>query len=75
MMSDQDQQKGYLASIAQYFDAGDFDYMSPEELHALDTLIANAWKTFAAGEDVNRAISEIEMALGRRSTSESTPPA
>ncbi len=74
-MSDQDQQKGYLASIAQAFDAGDFGYMSPEELHALDTLIANAWKTLAEGEDVNGAINEIEMALGHRSTSEATPSA
>ncbi|PSB22885.1 hypothetical protein C7B61_14015 [filamentous cyanobacterium CCP1] len=71
-MSDRDQQKGYLASIAQSFDVGDFDYMSPEELRALDTLIANAWKTFKEGEDVNGAINEIETALGRKSTGDVT---
>lgn len=64
-MSLRDQQEGYLASIAQAFDVGDFDYLTLEELHSLDTLIANAWDAFRQGEDVENEISEIEKALGR----------
>ncbi|WP_416667200.1 hypothetical protein [Egbenema bharatensis] len=65
-MSQRDQQKGYLASIAQAFDVGDFDYLSPEELQSLDSLIANAWKSFGQGKDANSEISEIEKALGHQ---------
>lgn len=74
-MSMRDQQEGYLASIAQAFDVGDFDYLSPEELRSLDSLIANAWKAFEQGKDPNSEINEIEKALGHQSiakTSSST---
>lgn len=66
IMSIRDQQEGYLASIAQAFDAGDFDYLSPDELRALDTLIATAWNTFRQGGDMNSEIGEIEQLLGRK---------
>jgi len=69
-MSIRDQQEGYLASIAQAFDVGDFDYLSPEELQSLDSLIANAWKTFRQGKDINSEISEIEKALGHQPVTE-----
>jgi hypothetical protein len=65
-MSTRDQQEGYLASIAQAFDVGDFDYFSPEELRSLDSLIANAWRAFGQGKDANSEISEIEKALGHK---------
>jgi HAMP domain-containing protein len=65
-MSTRDQQEGYLASIAQAFDAGDFDYLSPDELRSLDTLIASAWNTFRQGGDMNSEIGEIEQLLGRK---------
>lgn len=63
-MSIRNQQEGYLASIAQAFDVGDFDYLTPEELHSLDALIAKAWKTFKQGEEIDSEISEIEKTLG-----------
>jgi hypothetical protein len=71
-MSKRDQQEGYLASIAQAFDVGDFDYLSPDELRSLDTLIANAWKAFGQGEDANREINEIEKALGHKPIAETS---
>lgn len=71
-MSERDQQQGYLASIAQAFDVGDFDYLSPEELRSLDTLIANAWKVFGQGEDADREINEIEKALGHKPIAETS---
>jgi len=71
-MSIRDQQEGYLASIAQAFDVGDFDYLSPEELQSLDSLIANAWQAFKQGKDANSEISEIEQALGHKPVTEAS---
>jgi hypothetical protein len=71
-MSKRDQQKGYLASIAQAFDVGDFDYLSPEELRSLDSLIANAWQAFGEGKDAISEISEIEKALGHKPVAETS---
>jgi hypothetical protein len=59
------QQEGYLASISQFFDVGDFDYMPPAELHSLDILIAEAWQALRQQEDVDARISDIQRALGR----------
>ncbi|HEY9641054.1 MAG TPA: hypothetical protein V6C57_11260 [Coleofasciculaceae cyanobacterium] len=59
------QQEGYLASISQYFDVGDFDYLTPEELHSLEVLIAEAWQALKQEEDVDARISDIQQALGR----------
>lgn len=67
-MSLRDQQGGYLASIAQAYDVGDFDYLTPEELRSLDSLIANAWETFKQGEQIDKEISEIDKVLGHSST-------
>lgn len=71
-MSQRDQQEGYLASIAQAFDVGDFDYLSPEELRSLDSLIANAWQAFGQGRDAINEISEIEKALGHTPIAETS---
>lgn len=64
-MTNQAQQQEYLASVAQSFDVGDFDYMSPDEMHTLNALIAEAWQAFKQGEDVEPHIGKIEKALGR----------
>jgi hypothetical protein len=61
-------QAGYLASITQSFDVGDFDYLSPQEMNALNRLIANAWQSLAkhADGDVDTQISAIEQAIHRK---------
>jgi hypothetical protein len=59
------QQEGYLASISQYFDVGDFDYLPSAELHSLDVLIAEAWQALKQQEDVDDRIFNIQQALGR----------
>lgn len=71
-MSKRDQQEGYLSSIAQAFDVGDFDYLSPEELRALDTLIANAWKGFREGREIDAEINGIEKSIGHQPTPETS---
>ncbi|MBD3882819.1 hypothetical protein IFO70_13685 [Phormidium tenue FACHB-886] len=64
-MTSRAQQEEFLASIAQSFDAGDFDYLSPDKMQSLNNLIAVAWKALAQGGDVDAQISEIRQALGR----------
>jgi hypothetical protein len=58
-------QAGYLASITQSFDVGDFDYLSPQDMNALNRLIANAWQAFGkhADGDVDIQINAIEQAI------------
>lgn len=65
-MTSRPQQEEYLASIAQSFDAGDFDYLSPDKMQSLNSLIAAAWKALEQGGDVDTRISEIQQALGRK---------
>lgn len=64
-MSTREQQKEYLASIAQAFDVGDFDYLPPNDLQSLNALIADAWKALEQSGDVDAQISKIEKAIGR----------
>lgn len=66
MTSHNTQQEGYLASIAQAVDAGEFDYLSPQEMQSLNTLIAAAWHAFKQGEDVDTHIRQIEQAIGHK---------
>lgn len=65
-MTSRAQQEEYLASIAQSFDVGDFDYLPPDQMQALNDLIAAAWKTLKEGGDVDAQISKIQQALGRK---------
>lgn len=62
-MTNRAQQEEYLASIAQSFDVGDFDYLSLDEMQSLNVLIAEAWQAFRQGEDVEPHISKIEQAI------------
>ncbi|NJR64854.1 MAG: hypothetical protein HC772_05305 [Leptolyngbyaceae cyanobacterium CRU_2_3] len=59
------QQEGYLASISQSFDVGDFDYLPPADLQSLDILIAEAWQALRQQENVDARILDIQQALGR----------
>lgn len=65
-MTNQAQQEGYLASVAQAVDAGEFDYLSPEEMQSLNSLIAAAWQAFRQGENVDTQIDKIEQAIGHK---------
>lgn len=60
-MRTQADQKEYLASIAQGFDVGDFDYLPPQAMQSLNSLIADAWKAFKDGADINAQIDDIEQ--------------
>lgn len=60
------EQEEFLASIAQAFDVGQFDYLSPQEMQSLNTLIAAAWHAFKQGEDVDTHIRQIEQAIGHK---------
>ena len=64
-MSSRSQQEEYLASVAQAFDVGDFEYLPPDKMQSLNDLIAAAWKTLKQNEDADAQISEIQQALGR----------
>ena len=64
-MATREQQEEYLASIAQSYDVGDFDYLPPDDLQSLNSLIAAAWETFKQDGDVDAQISKIERAIGR----------
>jgi hypothetical protein len=64
-MTTRAQQEGYLASIAQAYDVGDFDYLPPDELQSLNGLIAEVWKIFKQNGDVDAQISQIKKAIGR----------
>jgi hypothetical protein len=64
-MTSRSQQQEYLASIAQAFDVGDYEYLSPDKLQSLDQLIANGWKTLKQGGDIDTCISQIQQATGR----------
>ncbi len=66
-MSTRAQQEEYLASIAQAYDVGDFDYLPPGDLQSLNALIAEAWKIFEQGGDLDTQISRIEQATKRKS--------
>jgi hypothetical protein len=65
-MSNQEQQEGYLASVAQAVDAGEFDYLPPQEMQSLNDLIAAAWHAFREGKDVDTHIDKIEQAIGHK---------
>lgn len=67
-MTTRAQQEEYLASIAQAYDVGDFDYLPPDELRALNALIAEAWKIFKQNGDVDAQISQIRKAIRQEST-------
>ncbi|MBE9180914.1 hypothetical protein IQ268_20350 [Oculatella sp. LEGE 06141] len=64
-MATRPQQEEYLASIAQSFDVGDFDYLPPEDLQSLNALIAEAWEKFKQGEDIEAQIDAIAKVRGR----------
>ena len=64
-MSSRSQQEEYLASVAQAFDVGDFEYLSPDKMQSLNDLIAAAWKTLGQNENADAQINEIQQALGR----------
>jgi hypothetical protein len=65
-MASRAQQEEYLASIAQAFDVGDFEYLPPDQMQSLNALIADAWNTLKQGGDVEAQISKIQKALGRK---------
>jgi hypothetical protein len=60
------QQEGFLASISQAFDVGDFEYLAPQDLNALNILIANVWQAFTQSEDIGDRMDEIGLTLGRK---------
>ncbi len=64
-MTTRAQQEEYLASIAQAYDVGDFDYLPPDELRSLNELIAEAWEAFKQNGDVDAQIKQLEKAVGR----------
>jgi hypothetical protein len=64
-MSSRSQQEEYLASVAQAFDVGDFEYLPPDKMQSLNDLIAAAWKALQQNEDADAQINEIQQALGR----------
>lgn len=70
-MATRSQQEEYLASIAQSYDVGDFDYLPPDDLQSLNALIASAWETLKQDGDVDTQISKIEKAVGRESKDKS----
>jgi hypothetical protein len=59
-MASRAQQEEFLASVAQGFDAGDYDFLPPAQMQALNSLIAAAWKSFREGGDVDAQITEIQ---------------
>jgi hypothetical protein len=65
-MSQHAQQQEYLASIAQAFDVGEFDYLPPKDLQALNALIAAGWQALKQGSDVDAQINEIEQFLEQK---------
>lgn len=68
-MNSREEQAGYLASIAQSFDVGDFDYLAPKDMRSLNMLIADAWKAYGESGDVEHQIREIEQSIGHGKTS------
>lgn len=64
-MSSRSQQEEYLASVAQAFDVGDFEYLSPDKMQSLNDLIAVAWKALEHDGDADAQINEIQKALER----------
>lgn len=68
-MSSREQQQEFLASIAQGFDAGDFDYLPPEQMQALNAQIAEAWNALKQGEAIDPQIEQIQTFLGHSKTS------
>lgn len=64
-MATREQQEEYLASIAQAYDVGDFDYLAPGDLRSLDALIADAWQAMKQDGDVEAQIRKLEKAIGR----------
>jgi hypothetical protein len=63
IMYSRERQAGYLASVAQSFDVGDFDYLPPQEMRTLNALIATAWKTFGQQVNIEDQITAIEQAI------------
>ncbi len=63
-MTTRAQQEEYLASIAQAFDVGDFESLDPKDLRSINALIAEAWKAFEQGGDVDAWIAKLEQATG-----------
>jgi hypothetical protein len=70
-MTTRAQQEEYLASIAQAYDVGDFDYLPPGELRSLNDLIAEGRKIFKQNGDVDTQINHINKAIKRESTDKS----
>lgn len=60
-MRTRSQQQAFLVSIAQGFDVGDFDYMPPQDMAALNILIAEAWQAFSHEGDGEAQIGQIEQ--------------
>lgn len=61
VMTSRAQQEEYLATVAQSFDAGDYDFLSPEKMRELNSLIAAAWKTLRAGGEIEVQLNEIQQ--------------
>ncbi|HEY9661203.1 MAG TPA: hypothetical protein V6C65_22345 [Allocoleopsis sp.] len=62
-MTSRAQQEEYLASVAQAFDAGDYDFLPPDKMQALNSLIAAAWKTFREGGEVDAQLNQIQQMI------------
>ncbi len=63
-MSTHAQQEETLATLAQSFDAGDFDYLPPKQLKQLNQMIADAWAALKQEDgDVDSRIGEIQQML------------
>lgn len=60
-MTNRAQQEEYLATVAQSFDAGDYDFLSPEKMRELNSLIAAAWKALREGREIEAQINEIQQ--------------
>jgi non-homologous end joining protein Ku len=65
-MSSRTEQEEYLASVAQAFDVGDFDYLPPEQMQSLNALIAAAWQAFRQGEAIDSYQEQIEQAINSK---------
>lgn len=62
-MYSRERQAGYLASVAQSFDVGDFDYLPPQKMQALNILIADAWHAYGQKINIEAQMNAIEEAI------------
>jgi hypothetical protein len=62
-MYSRERQAGYLAAVSQSFDVGDFDYLPPQKMQALNVLIADAWHTYGQKINIEAQMSAIEQAI------------